>query len=453
MLGSTTSIELKRLLTAGDVAAKIGHGYTVRPIFVSNVAADASGRPYIGIAISAGAELDVWDLERLAPVLEQLDRDWFVPEEVHLAMSPGKFFVDGPRRMPTMVVAVLPALELVKLPGIGDTRAFAQNVRLGLGGTRVNQEITRTVQAKPEHVSFLTFHNGLTVVAKSLSVRSNRIRMKDFSVCNGCQSLVILHAQRAHLTSDLELLVRFVRVGDDRDLAASISYRTNNQNPVSLRDQSANDAVQVQLQAEYDSLFGPGATYGIKASATRPAGELPNEQAGQMLLALYNGQPWSAHQKYRVFGDLKEAIWRYGIAASHVRLAQLLSIEAGVAVRALSNERVRKYGLTRFLVLYLIGEVLREEPDGRSLLDSPGAYLEQGAAGRTRQAAVLDQVRRIAADIVIELDDYLKTAKTGFDYKSEFKSEASIQQIRSEVVKAYAKDKRRSRATVFALPK
>jgi hypothetical protein len=94
-------------------------------------------------------------------------------------------------------------------------------------------------------------------------------------------------------------------VGEKRETAESIAYRTNNQNAISLRDLSANDNTQIQIKAEFDQLFGKRVTYVIKRGEASDRKELQNEDAGQLLLALYTRQPWTAHQKYKIFGDLK----------------------------------------------------------------------------------------------------------------------------------------------------
>jgi hypothetical protein len=352
-----------------------------------------------------------------------------------------------------MVFSAIPALDLVRLPGISDTRLFAQNVRLSLGKTRVNKEIEESVAQAGGHADFLTFHNGLTIVAKNITISGDTLSMSDYSVCNGCQSLVIFYNNVDKLTRKLDIIVRFVRVGSDRALAAAIAHRTNNQNPVSLRDQSANDLVQVQLKNEFDGNFDDEVTYDIKRDNLAVTQQLSNEVAGQLLLALYNGQPWAAHQKYRVFGDLYREIFRYGVTAAQIRLAQLLMAEVSAVIVGISNERIRKYGLTRFVVLYLLGEVLRQEEDGIRLLQEPLPYLRvRGGKGEIRQRAVLDQIEKIAHDTVTEMDYYLNDAGNAYDYKSEFKSERGVKSILGEVLKSYRKEKHRGRATVFKLP-
>src|ERR1019366_9408524 len=86
------------------------------------------------------------------------------------------------------------------------------------------------------------------------------------------------------LTDQLEVLVRIVKVGDDRKLPELIAYRTNNQNAISLRDLSSNDDAQVHLKNAFEALFGNFATYTIKRGEAAPTEELGNEFAGRALL-------------------------------------------------------------------------------------------------------------------------------------------------------------------------
>jgi hypothetical protein len=255
------------------------------------------------------------------------------------------------------------------------------------------------------------------------------------------------------LTDELEVIVRFVRVGNNRGLAETIAYRTNNQNAISLRDLLANDSAQIQIKSQFDSLYKHASTYTIKRSGEIVRGDISNEYAGQILLAIYNCRPWEAHQKYRVFDANYRDIFAFGISAPHIRLAQLIMQAAEASLPTISNERVRKYGLTKFILAYLVAEVLRQEPDGVQLLDHPRQYLEEASgANKDRQDAVVRQLADIGHDAAVEVNYYVNGRGDAYDYKSEFKSRMPVEQIREEVLAGYAKDKYRGRVTPFELP-
>lgn len=453
LMKETKNDELRNLLEKEKVAEKVGGGYTIRPIFVCNVAANDDATAYIGHAQKAGHDIELWDLTRLKPVLDQLDRDWFVVDPIRLACRDNKMFIEGPKSQPRLVYAAVPAKELVRLPGIEDTRVFAQNVRLGLGRTRVNTEIITTLQNKREHKHFLTFHNGLTIVAKSLRVRGNTITLEEYSVCNGCQSLLAFYENRKRLTDELEVLVRVVRVGEDRGLPELIAYRTNNQNAISLRDLSSNDTGQLRLQSEFDQWYGDTATYVIKRGQEVDGDALHNEYAGRILLALYNRQPWNAHQKYRIFGDLESAIFSYDISAAHIRMAQLVMTAVEEEIARVSSERLRKYGLTKFLLCYLVGEVMRQEQDGNRILQDPKPHLSSKSLPLATDADLIDRLREQVAFVITELNYFVsERGAEAYDYKSEFKSPKATATLRNEILKAYEKDKYKGRVTPFEIP-
>lgn len=146
LIAHTQNPELRALLEKNKVADKIKSGYTVRPIFVTNVAANPDAAAYLKHAHAGGVTIDLWDQRRLTPILDQLSKEWFVGDEIKLKINDSKLFYDGSKENPRLVYAAVRARELVRLPGIEDTRVFAQNVRLGLGDTRVNQEITTSVE-------------------------------------------------------------------------------------------------------------------------------------------------------------------------------------------------------------------------------------------------------------------------------------------------------------------
>jgi hypothetical protein len=87
------------------------------------------------------------------------------------------------------VIAPIKARELVKMDGIANQSLFAYNVRGPLGKTAVNRAIVKTIKDQSKHKFFPLFHNGITVIAKELGAVGDTIRIADYFVVNGCQSL------------------------------------------------------------------------------------------------------------------------------------------------------------------------------------------------------------------------------------------------------------------------
>jgi hypothetical protein len=90
LISTSANEELKRLLQVNSVAEKIGKGYATRPVFVCNIAANRDATNYLRHARSNDCNIDLWDLGRLGPVLNQLSREWFVEQKATLTIVPQK---------------------------------------------------------------------------------------------------------------------------------------------------------------------------------------------------------------------------------------------------------------------------------------------------------------------------------------------------------------------------
>src|SRR5690606_1746099 len=100
------------------------------------------------------------------------------------------------------------------------------------------------------------YHNGITILTDELEADEDGLHLKGVTVVNGCQSLLALYGNRGSLTPDLSLLVKAVQLSDSTTLADTITYRSNNQNAVNIRDQRANDAIQRDLQEQVKDDYG-----------------------------------------------------------------------------------------------------------------------------------------------------------------------------------------------------
>jgi hypothetical protein len=84
-----------------------------------------------------------------------------------------------------MALALVPATELVRLPGIENLTLFDLNVRLGLGNTKINRELRQTITTGGEHALFPAYHNGLTLLTDGLRVTDDGLELDGLAVVNG----------------------------------------------------------------------------------------------------------------------------------------------------------------------------------------------------------------------------------------------------------------------------
>jgi hypothetical protein len=145
LLDSSPNAELHQLLRRTDIMSILKEGnFTVRLVFVTNAMLDASGADYVAAQQSVTPALNVWDRQKIADVVERTRRPELRPEHVRLTAQtePTQGDLTATERI---AVAVIPATQLVMLPGIDDLTLFSRNVRLFVGRTRINLELRTTV--------------------------------------------------------------------------------------------------------------------------------------------------------------------------------------------------------------------------------------------------------------------------------------------------------------------
>ncbi|WP_432831171.1 AIPR family protein [Dactylosporangium sp. CA-092794] len=138
---------------------------------------------------------------------------------------------------------------------------FAENIRVVLPRSEINEGILRTVTEEPE--KFWYYNNGITILAskieRSLAGSTNRdagyFKLKDASVINGAQTVSTLgRAAKEGLYDSLGrayVAVRCIEVAsDDADLSRRITRFANTQNVVSSQDFAFLDDEQHRLAKE-----------------------------------------------------------------------------------------------------------------------------------------------------------------------------------------------------------
>lgn len=260
--------------------------WSVTLVFVTNAALDSSAIAYLEATRDETPPLRIWDRDQLLAVAHRTVRPGLLSGEYTLVPQ-SDVIVEPLEGGVEMAIALVPANELVRLPGIADLTLFAINVRLGLGRTKINRELAGTIKEEQgNHALFPAYHNGITILTDKLEADDDGLHLDGVTVVNGCQSLIALHANRSSLTPDLTLLVKAVQLSNSGTLADTITYRSNNQNAVNIRDQRANDPIQRDLQRQVAEQFGDKLFYVIRRGEQCPPGRtaLENQDAAQHIM-------------------------------------------------------------------------------------------------------------------------------------------------------------------------
>ncbi len=310
LTSSTQNKELAALLKEKDIAKKVGDGYAVRGIFVTNAQRNNAAVDFLKtcpqITLFDAEELDKFyvPLNKTAPIGTPITFD--ISSVPHMKYSMGTDI--------EMVIAPLAAAELVRMEGITSGELFSYDVRQWLSRkTKVNKDIETSIKQHSEHKLFPAFHNGLTVLCNKLEVNDDRLTISGYAVVNGCQSLSGLYDNKADITPELRILTKVLRVAPDSELAAKIADHTNNQNGISNRDLQSNNPIQGRLQSEIHAKYKGEIFYRVKRGEHQ--GDWPqdkvleNDLAARILLAFDLRQPYACHQAYRLFEELHASIF------------------------------------------------------------------------------------------------------------------------------------------------
>jgi len=442
--------ELKGLVERNDLKEKVEAGFTARCVFVTNGIFDAAGADYLEAHRAGSPALEGWDLDKLDPYIRYIDRPLYIEDEVDISFAPGASFTLPVGDDVEVTFGALPAKQIAALPGIDDRSLFAQNVRLDLGRTRVNKDINTTLGDPDEYPRFLTFHNGLTMLCREVVPQDeNTLKVRGLSIVNGCQSAVALRKNESKLTDELLVPVKIVKVGNYEALADDITYRSNNQNSINLKDLRANDSTQVVLKGQFEEMFGEKVQYVIKRGEDA-TGEvvIQNDHAAQILIALYNEEPFLAHRKFALFDQQYKNVFHPKVSASHIYLGWLIWDEVQRQLGQIDNELIARYALTSFVLVYLVGRLMKESEVGAAVLTSPADYLPDG------EDVVRAGIGRLVGDILVDFNGYVREQEDDggyFDYKTRFKSQAAIKEITEDVLRGHQRAARRNSDVEFHL--
>lgn len=438
LLAANPNAELRRLLTRLDVQAKVAAGaHATRLVFVTDGTLDDQGHGYVDIVARGDPPLEVWDQPRLATIARRTRKPDLISGTVTLTAVSTPAVVRTASGRDQLAIGVVPAVQLMQLPGIDDLSLFARNVRLSEGRTRINRELGDTIDDPAEHELFPAYHNGLTMLTHGLTVSGDTMTLEDVTVVNGCQSLLTLHQHKTSLTDKLHLLVKVVQVERTGSISDKITYRSNNQNPVDIRDQRSTDVVQRDLQGEVRNRYGSAIFFAIRegedASGVRV---LDNKTAAQFLMAVYLKEPWNAVRKVRLFDTDYRRIFNHTITGDKLYLMDLMIRVVDSHRKVLRDELTASFASVRFALAFLLAQLLRQSERGTLLLETPERWLPD------KEQEVIEALHPLMVDVVKSVNFYVEeerkeraAAGEDFDPKVAFKSRASVQDLENQVLR------------------
>ena len=146
-----------------------------------------------------------------------------------------------------VLIGRMSVAELARLTNEYDNQLFERNIRryLGLTGNRVNEAVAATLCEPQQRSNFYFYNNGITITCSQFRhnalQRDNwRVQVNDLQIVNGGQTARTVQQIAEKIGPEIEeaeVLVRIYELEqDDKELVEAITFATNSQNPVDLRD-------------------------------------------------------------------------------------------------------------------------------------------------------------------------------------------------------------------------
>ncbi len=212
-------------------------------------------------------------------------------------------------------------------------RLLERNIRryLGLQGNRVNEGIRQTLMSDEKN-NFYFYNNGITLTCDNFSYNAlqngdYQVRIENLQIINGgqtCMTIAKTLQEPNLLTKNAQayVLLRLYQLpSDNDDLVQKITYATNSQNPVDLKDLRANDERQQRLEIDIQQL---GFNYRRKRSdtGTRLTTDITSGVAAEAILSVWQEKPQQAKFFAREhFGKLYDSIFTDRLNGAQVVIA------------------------------------------------------------------------------------------------------------------------------------
>lgn len=216
-------------------------------------------------------------------------------------------------------ICTVEAQEIARIVEAHPT-VFDDNLRrfLGLKG-EVNKAIGDSCVSANDSSLFWFLNNGITIVCDDFDVNKDFdnpfINVKNLRIVNGCQTATTIAriAAQGRLQPNTRVLVRIFETAS-QELASKLVVTTNTQNKMKTRELHARHPIQVQLQSQFETVFGillertPNEFAGSSSLRTKEI--ISNEKLGQAYLGVVMGKASDANRRrYKIWGEFYENVF------------------------------------------------------------------------------------------------------------------------------------------------
>lgn len=433
LISSNINIELKGLLEFYKIDDLI-EDYTIQYHYVSNTFRNDDTDEYVKTI----NDLYIWDIPKLSLSFHLIRDDELVSDvkSINGIKRVIQTSFDSDNEIKS-IFFILQAEELLKLKGIEDLTLFSKNVRYGLGNSRVNKEIRKTINTPEENINFLLFHNGISIVCEKFEYENEIVTIENYSVVNGAQSILSFYQEKYNLNSDIQIMIKLTQVKSNNDLIKLISKYNNNQNSISMKDLRSRDKIQKRIQREFEDINNKYRTKYIYISrrGTPISDEyiqIDNGYAAQLISTCYLNKPYNTHLKASFFDSRYKEVFNRNIDASKILRYHDFHVALLNVKENIKNKSIADYGLVQYFLVSIISEIYKDnESTMKDFNDNEYYFVE-----REKWIELSEKLYEIVMKIFNHEIKQLQSSED-FVFKNYFKNDKSVSDLSEKIIQGF----------------
>lgn len=247
----------------------------------------------------------------------------------------------------------------------------------------------------------------------------------------------------------MRIIARIIEIKSNSELISKITYNTNNQNGIKVRDFRSNTDTQTRIQQDIHKNY-PQYFYQIKTGEEIPQDKIAidNQLAGRLLIVFDLKEPWAVQGIKKIFEDSHAKVFaRPEVTGGRIVTLFKLYTEIIKDIEQIEPQLFQGYQITKFMLLHLVSEVLSQEELGQQFCKKPESFCQT----LEEEQHFAKSIHTMVEDLIVDLNGEFKDrGGENFDFKKVYKSPKLLKELTNVVLKAYRKLINRGRVESFS---
>ena len=159
-------------------------------------------------------------------------------------------------------------------------------------------------------------------------------------------------------------------------------------------------------------------------------------------------RPWAVQGIKKIFEDSHAEVFaRPEVTGGRIVTLFKLYTEIIKDIEQIEPELFQGYQITKFMLLYLLSEILSQEELGMQFRRKPESFCQTPE----QEELLIKSIHTIVKDLIVDLNgEFEDRGGENFDFKKTYKSPKLLKELTSDVLKAYKKLINRGRLDSFS---